>query len=273
LENKQPASSGSGKKVDDFGTFCEGDLDPSLNKKIQTLIDGSTDYIVYLDEDLYVEWSFNKETPDGFEDVANRIGRLETLSITQLNESQRESFERLLGESMARILGDDNEEKAGSVLDEAEVYLHARGAENARRWFLGGVGRIALPALLSEGVLLLILRCVYAGPWRDFLEILSGGAIGAIGAFISVASRTEIMAFDPVAGRSIHQYEGQIRVLVGIGGALLVALAIKADLLLGVFRSLTHPFLALLVACLTAGTSERLTSGLISSMGKSMHDR
>jgi hypothetical protein len=271
-ENVQPVGRGSGIEVDDFSSFCEGDTEPTLNKKIHTLIDSSRSYLVYLDEDFYVEWTFNGGTPKGFEDVVNRIGQLETLSITQLlDKSQREPFERLLGESLARILGDHNEAKAKAVLDEAEVYLKARGAENARRWFLGGVATIALPALLAEALLLWISSRVYAGPFRELVEVLSGTAIGGIGAFISVASRTEAIAFDPVAGRSIHQYEGQVRVLVGMAWALLVALAIKADLLLGVFRSLNHPFLVLLVACLTAGTSERFTSGLINSVGESIH--
>jgi len=114
LENEQesPPAGGSGKRVSDFLSFCEGDIDPTLNKKIRALIDCDTDYLVYLDEDLCAQWTFNKDTPSGFDDVANRIGRLETLSITQLLPLQQEPFERLLAESMARILGDENEEKA-----------------------------------------------------------------------------------------------------------------------------------------------------------------
>lgn len=253
--------------------FCEGDIDPTLNKTIRTLIDCDTGYLVYLDEDLCVQWTFNEDSPSGFDDVANRIGRLETLSITQLLPLQQEPFERLLAESMARILGDQNEEKAKASLDEAEAYLKARGTENARRWFLNGVGKIALPALVVTGVLLLALNSISAALWRDILEILSATGIGALGAFLSVASRTEAITFEPAAGPSIHEFEGGVRVVVGMAGALLVALAIKADLLLGIFHSLTRPFLALLVACLVAGASERLVPSLINTMGKSMHSR
>jgi hypothetical protein len=264
---------GSGTWVSDFTSFCEGDVDPTLNKKIQTLIDRETDYLVYLDEDLYAEWTFNGDTPSGFEDVANRIGRLETLSITQLLPNQRAPFERLLAESMARVLGDKNEEKAKAVLDEAEAYLKARGTENARRWYLGGVARIGLPALVIAGALLLALKWVPSGVWREVLEILGGTALGALGAFLSVASRTEGITFEPVAGPDIHRFEGGIRVVVGMAGALFVALAIKSDLLLGILHSLTHPFLAMLLACLVGGASERLVPGLIDTMGKSMHSR
>ena len=57
---------------------------------------------------------------------------------------------------------------------------------------------------------------------------------------------------------------------MGVCGALFVALAIKADLLLGVSQRLSHPFLALLVACIAAGAAERLVPGLIGNMAKSL---
>lgn len=265
---------GSGREVSEFNSFCEGDIDPTLNKEIRVLIDCDKDYIVYLDTDLYVEWSFNLDSPDGFQDVANRIGRLETISITQIPvEAQRAPFERLLGESMARILGDKDEKAAEAVLDEAEEYLKGRGAENARRWLLRGVAWIAIPALVVEGVLLLTLNFVSYEPWREVLEVLSAAAMGSVGAFLSVAWRTETITFEPVAGPDIHQLEGIVRVIAGIAGALLVALAIKADLLLGIFHSLTHPFPALLISGMIAGTSERFVRGLISTMGKPTDDR
>lgn len=264
---------GSGVQVADFTPFCEGDVDPTLNKTIRILIDSDKEHLVYLDQDLSPEWTYNGDTPSGFADVANRIGRLETLSAMQLLSSQREPFERLLAESMARILGDKNEEKAQAVLDEAEKYLKARGTENARRWYLDGAGWTALLGLTVAGVLLLALNWVSSAPWRDVLETLSAAAVGALGAFLSVATRTETITFEPAAGPDIHRFEGRVRVLVGMAGALFVALAIKSDLLLGVFHSLTHPFLALLVACLVGGASERLVPGLINTMGKSIHSR
>lgn len=274
LENEQETrpTGGSGRRVTDFMSFCEGDTDPTLNKKIRVLIDCDTEHLVYLDEELYAQWTFNEDAPAGFDDVANRIGQLETHSITQLsNPIQREAFERLLAEGMARILGDKNESKANAVLDEAKAYLQARGTENARRWFLEGVGWIALPALVLAGALLLISTKVSGALCRDVLQTLGAAAMGALGAFLSVASRTEAITFEPVAGPDIHRFEGGVRGVVGMAGALFLALAVKADLLLGIFRSLPHPFLGLLVACLIGGASERLVPSLISTMGKSLH--
>jgi hypothetical protein len=54
--------------------------------------------------------------------------------------------------------------------------------------------------------------------------------------------------------------------VAGIVGALIVALAIKVDLVFGFFHSLPRPFTAMTIVCLAAGASERLASGLIKNM-------
>jgi len=75
-------SQGSGRVVKDYTSFNEGDVEPSLNKRIRDLIDSDDTYIVYTDDDLAIEWSFNDsygETPQGFGDVANEIGDLSAL--------------------------------------------------------------------------------------------------------------------------------------------------------------------------------------------------
>ncbi len=256
--------------MSDFASFCEGDRDPTLNKKITTLIDADKNYLIYLDEDAYVEWTSNCESPAGFDNTANKIGKLETLSLTQLSAAQREPFERLLAEAMARILGDRNEEKANTALGEAEAYLKARGSENARVWYLTGAGITAVAALAVAAILLVILVRVSDPVWRNAFEILSAAPMGALGAFLSVAGRTEAIHFEPVAGPRIHKFEGATRAIVGIAAALFMALAIKADLLFGVFHSLAHPFLAMLAVCLVGGAVERLVPGLISNMTKSL---
>lgn len=75
--------------MEDFSTFCEGDLEPTLNKKIQTIIIASADYIVYVDQNNYVQWSYTdkKTMPKGFGLIANRVGYLESLSRILLRKS------------------------------------------------------------------------------------------------------------------------------------------------------------------------------------------
>jgi len=270
-ETRKPK--GSGISVDDFTPFCEGDVEPTLNKRIRTLIDCTRTHIVYLDDDLYVEWAFTREqgkSPDGFDNVANRIGHLETISITQLSQLQREPFARLLAEAMARTLGDRNEDEAEAVLEKAEAYLNARGTENARRWYLHGVFGTTSVFFALAGILLCIRHSTSDPEWQGALDIAVAAASGSLGALLFIASRTETIHLEPVAGPGIHRFEGATRVTVGVIGALFVAIAIKADLLLGVTHSSSHPFLALIAACVVAGASERLVPGLINNMSRSM---
>lgn len=264
---------GSGKTVTDFSSFCEGDVDPSLNKRIRTLVDSTHDYIVYLDDEMFVEWSLtdqHKVSPSRFDSVANAIAHLESMCLTQLSRDQREPFGRLLAEAMARTLGGGNGEKVKAALATARDYLDARGTENARRWYLQGAGITGLTALAIAGLVLLVRRGVSDPGWLDFLEIATGAMLGGVGALLSIASRTEDIRIEPVAGPKIHRFEGAIRVLVGVAAALFVAIAIKAGLLLGTFYSSNLRFLASLVACLVAGASERWVPGLIKRMEQSV---
>src|SRR5262245_26898754 len=107
-----PRLSGSGKPVENFSSFCEGDTEPTLNKRIEALIGSRKDYIVYVDSQLFVQWSTTSSygsLPDGFKAIANQVACLETISLTQLTDRQREPFGRLLAEAMDRILGDHSE--------------------------------------------------------------------------------------------------------------------------------------------------------------------
>jgi hypothetical protein len=264
---------GSGRSVEDFSPFCEGDTEPRLNKTIKVLIDSAPEYIVYLDEELYVEWAYIRlpvEMPTGFDNIANRIGHLETLSITQLTKVQREPFARLLGEAMARVIGGGTEEEAIAVLENAETYLNSRGTENARLWYLGGAGILSgLSLVLAVG--LLAIRSQIQNPQLlAAVSILAGAMMGGIGAFLSISARAESIRLDPVAGERIHRIEGMVRVAVGLLGALFLALAIKANLILGLSQTWPHPFLALLIFCIVAGASERMVPGLIKNMESSL---
>jgi hypothetical protein len=264
---------GSGRTVDDFASFCEGDIEPRLHKKIGVLIDSTANYIVYLDEDFYVEWAYSRlpaQSPPGFDTVANQIGHLETLSITQLTKIQREPFARLLGEAMARVIGGGTEEEARAVLERAGAYLTARGTENARLWYLKGAGQLAALSLAIAVGLLAIRNHVGNPQLSDAMSILAGAMMGGIGAFLSISARTESIRLDPVAGERIHRIEGMVRVTVGLLGALFLALAIKANLVLGLSQTWPHPLLALLIFCIVAGASERLVPGLIKNMESSL---
>src|SRR5947209_15635237 len=251
-KNESAVTPGSGHDVDDFSYLCEGDVEPSLNKIINTLVDSERGYIVYLDDEYSVEWTMNESyegLPDGFGDVANRLGVLEALSMTQLRPLQVLPFRRLLAESMGRILGDRDEKKALDVLDKAEAYLKARGNENARSWYIRWAAPFAITLTAAAFVLWIFRNGIEPKLGMNTFEITIGTLIGSLGALLSILSRSESLSIDPTAGAFIHYIEGVSRIVVGSAGALLVALAVKSNVFLGVIKSSEHSFAALLVIC------------------------
>jgi len=258
-------SRGSGVVVNNFSSFCEGDIEPTLNMKIHDLIDSTDDYIIYVDDNLFVQWSFTDiyEVPKGFATVANGLRRLETLSRTSLRKSQIKAFAGLLAESMARIIGDKDETKAREVLGMAESYLNLRSAENARSWYTCGTTFAALLPLLVACVLWILKS--YAIPLLGIntFEVILGALLGGTGAWFSVLSREEKIQMDPTAGPFIHYIESASRVLVGNIGAFIMALAVKANIILGFSKATDYSFALLLVICICAGASERLVPGFI----------
>src|SRR6266487_3724682 len=98
---------GSGREVQDFTPYCEGDIEPSLHKKIQDLIDSDTDYIVYLDDEHFVQWAITDsygDVAEEFGEIASCVALLETQSTALLSPERAGPFRRLLAEALARSL-------------------------------------------------------------------------------------------------------------------------------------------------------------------------
>jgi hypothetical protein len=264
-----PPNGGSGRDVQDFLPYCEGDIEPSLHKKIQVLIDCDTDYIVYLDDEYFVEWSWTDsygETPDSFGEIASTVALLETLSTALLPSERVGPFRRLLGEAISRILGDKDADKARQTVETARMYLQARALETARTWYLVTACVIVSIALVTALIIWLLRAKIARLAGTDAFEVGLGGLAGALGAFISILTRLaqpDRIKVDAGAGAAIHRLECGARIAAGMAGALLTALAVKADLLLGFAKSANHHFAFLMVICIVAGASERFVPGLI----------
>lgn len=74
-----------------FSRLREGDKDPTLNKTVAGLIDSDDNFIVYLDEDDYVEWNMNDNNMFGPDtgQYLNRVGRLEAVDISRLPHARK----------------------------------------------------------------------------------------------------------------------------------------------------------------------------------------
>lgn len=245
-----------------FSELREGDTDPTLNKRVAWLIDSDDDFIVYLDEENYVEWNMNENSrlsADSGEHL-NRVGKLEAIDISHLTPQRKESYQRMIAEGVARLF-QKNLPAAQAAFDLAEQWIAARNTEIARRWYLIGSGAAALISCVAVFVL---------GFWSDSLRlgfglpvynILMGTSVGGLGAWFSVVQRSRTTELDVAAGPMLHYLEGAFRIMAGTLGAMLIALAIRAGLVVQVDR-----LSAIMVMCMVAGASERLVPSFIEQM-------
>src|SRR6267142_3714548 len=122
----------------DFSPLREGDTDPVLGKTIKWLIDSDNDYIVYIDDDDYVQWTMNDNRMlANASDLLTRVGWLEAAEVDHLEQWQIETYKRLIGEGVARLF-DGDQKAATAALDAAERWITARNQESARVWYLEG---------------------------------------------------------------------------------------------------------------------------------------
>jgi hypothetical protein len=102
----------------------------------------------------------------------------------------------------------------------------------------------------------------------DVYKIMMGTAIGGLGAWLSVIQRSRTTELDVAAGPALHYLEGAFRIMAGTLGALLVALAIRAGLLVHGTQ-----LAAIMVICMVAGASERLVPSFIEQIeGRAVRD-
>jgi hypothetical protein len=252
--------------------LSEGELDPGLKKRIRVLIQRRPDYIVYLDDDLYVQWKLPGKDVEACgphaHEILNEVGLLETLSVPLRSTTHLVPVRRLLAEAVARTFsgGPESEKAARKMLLDARTYLNDRKAEMARIWMLSAAGVFALLALLV--MLVVWLNRVALEQWfsPQIVETVYGAGLGALGAFMSLLMRSAKIKVAAGAGRAIHYVEALSRVAIGAVGAVLVVLAVRANLLLGIANSAGGDSSLLYLLCLVSGVSESLMPGLIAQV-------
>jgi hypothetical protein len=257
--------------VADYWSLSEGDTDPSLNKKIKTLIMKEKSFIVYLDDALCVQWTVNagyrnERFAKDFGTVINRVGQLESLSTDLLSRPQLVIIRRLLGEGVARLLDDSSSANAMSILDQADKYLRDRSVERGRIWYISSAAVTTALIMLSTILLWAFRGGLQPNIGHTALETSLGAGVGSLGAFISILLRVNKLNIDSLAGKTVHLFEGAVRIITGTTGALLVALAVKSDLVLGALNGQEKTLSLLAAICIVAGASERILPNLIKNV-------
>lgn len=254
------------RNVDDYIGFIEGDYEASLGKTIKTLIYATNSFIVYLDEEYYVEWTYNDKYEDAdvvvekFGLVINRIGFLETLSDGKLKGSQLVAFRRLLGESMARLLKEQNDKNALIILKTAEQLLNAKSRQQLIFFALG----TTLLVLLTQLLMWSNLKCNWGffTSCNELFPVVFCSLSGGFGGFIFLMARSKTLEIEPSLEESAYKFEGVLRIFYGIICAFVTYLALNSKLIFGNITNVKFSTTTILI-CMISGASEKILPGII----------
>lgn len=250
--------------------LTEGDLDPELNKVVRTIILVTYDFIVYLDSDLDVQWHFvdDYEPPEYFGDVSGDATILETRSSFIKDKKKLSDVRRLIAEAIAQCLHKQPQSVSSLLLAAAEQKVQVRNRESSWLWYFGCAGSLSLVCIFLIFILWIFRLCFVTYLGNTGFEVVLGALCGPVGALLSAGSRANRLVMDANAGPSLHVLEGLSRVVVGLVGASLLALAIKGGLIMGGLTFNASPLALMLALCMAAGASERLVPSLIVAFDK-----
>lgn len=269
--------------VPDYTLLQEGEIDPSLGKKIKVLIMSSVDFIVYIDSDLYIEWNIGS---DYFEDseitfdeffqnvgmVFNKIGFLESVSDVLLKNNPDDllPLRRLLGEALARVIGEKSIKNAEVILGQAEAYLN----ERKKTTLIKSAG-------ITTGIIVLIMliswineNCIEdkCHECNGGYDILMGVLGGGLGAFFSLISRSKNIVLDVSQPNEIYRLDGFLRITYGMISAFIILLAIKSNIILPdlIKQTANDSIYLILLICIISGASERIIPSIITKIEDSV---
>lgn len=255
-----------------LSSLQEGDIDPWMGQKIESLIRKSSRYIVYLDDKLEVQWWWTQRlsSEEGMSVIQANIMRLSCASNFLLDERSdllkppfpklraifrfiplcrrvtdeqlkanteraRDSAKRirlLIGESMAMVLNGVKREECEKVQAMAEDQILVAKDQLCRPVFFWWFVTLLLCLGVVAGGLQVAQSYCPASLLQTLTNWTQAGLAGAFGALLSVTARTRSLRLEPESGKRGLRIEAVSRMLIGIGAGILVHLAFDAEIIL-----------------------------------------
>jgi hypothetical protein len=256
--------------------YKKWDLDPRTDE----IINAGDDFVVYLDEDLDLDWA----TSDDYDkklskkpkkharlnNILNEAALSEAYPTEGLNRPQIRHFKRLVGEAMACGFEEDFE-NGEKMLAAANSYIQARSQEKSRYWYVTASALITLPFVLAGCGLVVwqMMQKCYATPSCPFESVrllLISLVLGSIGALFSVISRSGNLPFTSSSGKRIHYLEAASRIGTGALAGAIVGYATQSQYILAPLVQGGNKEVIIILVAFAAGVSERMLTSIISTV-------
>lgn len=205
-------------------------------------------------------------------DVLADIAVAEATPCDDLSEQIRIAYRTLLGEAIV-LCFEGEYASARRIVERAHLFLKLRNEETSRYWYVMSSAKTAA---------LFIVIAVLTWAFRDNARPAIGTTAfwlllsccgGAIGAALSVIVRSGNLQFDACAGKALHDLEGTCRIVAGAISGLIVAMAVRSDMVFGAFTSGGHLTTISMLSAVAAGTGERLATSIISKFDETQDQK
>ena len=249
----------------EFGDFKTGDSDPTTGCPIINVVFQTDKFIVTIDKSYSLNWyaedSMNY-APD-FGEVVSQVNLSEALVDRIFKRKNNLAYKKMLGEALSRLLDECNSTSAKVILVEAKQRIAEHCKVTVKMVYIrssvvsvcfAGLG-VILTLLLKEQLLVL-------SPSKDIYRLLMCTFLGGLGAFINAFARFQNYEGSIVSGLGIHRLDGFLRIFYGLICGIIIALAVKGNMLAGFAADDTRPWILYFLA-MVAGASEVLIPNLV----------
>lgn len=237
------------------------------------IIRRTRDYCVCITKDHRIDWQTSDEY-DRKEEAGNpeikriRSGLMAEITVEELRPADGFSpavlirQKTLLGEATVLCIEGDFD-GAKKTIESAKAFLQSRGDEMSRHWYLEASAAATIPFIGAAAALWLGRICAMNHLGTTAYWLLLAACGGALGALFSVIARSGELRFELGASKELHKLEGVSRIVAGAISGLVVAMAVRSDLVFGAFARGVHMPLVSMLAAIAAGTGERLATSII----------
>lgn len=222
------------------------------------------DYIVFIDADGDLDWADKRDVPLDPRDkkelskVLSEVAKLEGYRLDYLDEIDKISYKRMLGEAIAHALGCEKE-AASKTLDYAASFWFSRSKEQAKILFLQGS---AISSALTS-IVWWIVSIVRQDSMSYKYVVIYCAFAGCIGSLYSILLRMSKLNFEPAANKRYHYLEGVIRIGVGFIASAIAGMAIQTGIVKSGLASTVISMSNVIFIGICAGASERFVPSLV----------
>ena len=236
-----------------------------MGRPIKDIIMQAQTFIVYIDDEDEIQWATEgyENFHENFGEIQNRVSEWETKVNKLFNKTEAHDLKCLLAEAYARILDNKNIDLARNIIDSAVDTIQKQGREILKQYY----------AIASFFTALAICLVIFLSKFnKKVIESLYGldeycvwmtMLFGGIGAFIFTIIRLKSYQPDIVISKTVHMLDGILRIFYGVIFGLIIAVAIKSNILLGFLDQVQKNIYMSVFMGICAGASEMLIPNLI----------